>query len=62
MEHDNVRDSLRNAIEISEATEIKTRVGINNYRLATVEDVQEMIREHLYNIAELLGMEEFQKK
>lgn len=53
MEHENVKDALKAAIEIAEAKGIK--VG---GKPATAEDIQEMVRELLYNVADLLGMSE----
>ena len=47
---------LKEAIEIADAKGIKTKVSKNEYHPATVEEVQEMLSEHLYNIADLLGM------
>ncbi|MCQ9315768.1 hypothetical protein NQ006_03040 [Pediococcus pentosaceus] len=35
---------------------MKTRIGNGEYRNTTAGDVQELIRERLYNIADLLGM------
>ena len=55
-EFENVRDALKEAIEIADAKGIKTKVGKNEYHPATAEEVQEMLSEHLYNIADLLGM------
>ncbi|WP_353990025.1 hypothetical protein ABVF11_02025 [Pediococcus argentinicus] len=54
-EYDNVREALKEAIEMSEATNITT-VDNGNNKPATIEDVQESIRERLYSIADLLGM------
>lgn len=51
IENDNVRDALSELIEIAEATEIST-----DGHSATVEELQELFREGLYNIADLLGM------
>ncbi|MGQ2357681.1 hypothetical protein [Pediococcus pentosaceus] len=55
-EFENVRDALKEAIEIADAKGIKTKVGKNEYHPATAEEVQEMLSERLYNIADLLGM------
>ncbi|MBY4581304.1 hypothetical protein ACYJ1T_06950 [Pediococcus pentosaceus] len=55
-EFENVKDALKEAIEIADAKEIKTKVGKNEYHPATTEEVQEMLSERLYNIADLLGM------
>nr|DAH74227.1 MAG TPA: hypothetical protein [Caudoviricetes sp.] len=53
MEHENVKDALKAAIEIAEAKGIKV-----DGKPATAEDIQEMVRELLYNVANLLGMSE----
>lgn len=58
MEHENVKDALKAAIEIAESEEVITWDIDTNSRLATTEEVQEMIRERLYNIADLLGLSE----
>ena len=55
-EFENVRDALKEAIEIADVKGIKTKVGKNEYHPATAEEVQEMLSERLYNIADLLGM------
>ncbi|MCL3858672.1 hypothetical protein [Pediococcus pentosaceus] len=55
-EFESVRDALKEAIEIADAKGIKTKVGKNEYHPATTEEVQEMLSERLYNIADLLGM------
>lgn len=51
VEYDNVREALIDAFETCEGSEIKVD-GKN----ATVEDVQELIKERLVNIADLLGL------
>lgn len=56
MEFDNVKAVLKDEIEITEGKEMKTRIGNGEYRNTTAGDVQELIRERLYNIADLLGM------
>lgn len=56
MVFDNVKDVLKDAIEIAEGQEMKTKIGNGEYRNATADDVQELIKERLYNIADLLGM------
>lgn len=53
MEHENVKDALKAAIEIAESKGIKV-----DGKPATTEDFQEMVREILYNVADLLGMSE----
>ncbi|WP_265460303.1 hypothetical protein [Enterococcus sp. HY326] len=50
-EYDNVRDALSELIELAEASEITT-----GGRSTSVEDLQELFQEGLYNIADLLGM------
>lgn len=62
MEFENVRDALKEAIEIADAIGIKTKVGKNEYHPATTEEVQEMLSERLYNIADLLGMSDLYLK
>lgn len=56
MEFDNIKDVLKDAIEIAEGKEMKTKIGNGEYWNATADDVQELIKERLYNIADLLGM------
>lgn len=58
MEYENVKEALKDAIEIAESEEVITWDIDTNSRLATTEEVQEMIRERLYNIADLLGLSE----
>lgn len=58
MEYENVKAALKDAIEIAEANEVVIRDIDTNSRPATTEEVQEMIRERLYNIADLLGLSE----
>ncbi|WP_268914089.1 hypothetical protein [Lentilactobacillus sp. SPB1-3] len=55
-DYDNVRNALKDAIEIAEAKEIKTKIGEDEFRNATKQDIQELIAEPLYSIADLLGM------
>lgn len=50
-ENDNVKDAISELIKIAEATQIST-----DGDSTTVEDLQELFREGLYNIANLLGM------
>lgn len=50
-EYDNVRDALSELIELAEASEMTT-----DGRGMSVEDLQELFQEGLYNIADLLGM------
>lgn len=58
MEYENVKEALKDAIEIAESEEVITWDIDTNSRPATTEEVQEMIRERLYNIADLLGLSE----
>lgn len=58
MEYENVKEALKDAIEIAESKEVITWDIDTNSRLATTEEVQEMILERLYNIADLLGLSE----
>ncbi|KAF0552540.1 hypothetical protein [Pediococcus acidilactici] len=55
-EFDNVKEALKDAIEIAESKGIKTKAGNDKYHSATAEDIQELMQERLYNIADLLGM------
>lgn len=54
IEHDNVKDVLRDLFEFSNAKNIKI-----DGKTATVGDVQESYKELLVNLADLLGMSEF---
>lgn len=54
--YDNVRDALKDAIEIGESESLINRDKQGNVWPATVVDVQELILERLYNIADLLDM------
>lgn len=47
---------LKDAIEITEGKEMKTRIGNGEYRNTTADDVQKLIKGRLSNIADLLGM------
>lgn len=51
-----MKDVLQEAIEIAEGKELKTKVGKGEYQKVTAEDVQELLKERLYNMADLLGM------
>lgn len=59
IEHENVKDALKEAIEIAE-TKPNGIVTVNgeNARPVNTNDHIELIRERLYNIADLLGMSE----
>lgn len=59
IEHENVKDALKEAIEIAEAKPngIVTVNGKDS-RPVNTNDHIELIRERLYNIADLLGMSE----
>lgn len=54
IEHDNVKDVLKDLFELSNAKNIKI-----DGKAATVGDVQESYKELLVNLADLLGMSEF---
>lgn len=56
--HENVKDALKEAIDIAESPEVKIKQGDNDWRVCTTKEVQESIVERLYNIADLLGMSE----
>lgn len=59
IEHENVKDALKEAIEIAEAEPNGTvKINEKSARLVTFENHIELIRERLYNIADLLGMSE----
>ena len=62
MEYENVKEALKDAIEIAESKEVITWDIDTNSRPATTEEVREMIRERLYNIADLLGLSELYLK
>lgn len=55
-EFENVKDALQEAIEIVDAKEIRTKTGTGEYHPATAEEIQSLMQERLYNIADLLGM------
>lgn len=59
IEHDNVKDALKEAIDIAE-TKPNGIVTVNgkDSRPVNTNDHIELIRERLYNIADLLGMSE----
>lgn len=52
IEHENVRDVLKTLIDLAGAKNFTT-----NGRESTVEDVQELFAERIYNLADLLGFE-----
>jgi len=52
-EYENVREALKALIEITDAEFISV-----DGKTVTVADLQEIIRERAYDIADLLGMEE----
>lgn len=54
IEHDNIKDVLKDLFELSNAKNIKI-----DGKIATVGDVQESYKELLVNLADLLGMSEF---
>lgn len=53
MEFENVKDALKSAMEYAESSNLQV-----DGKPATAEDIQEMVRELLYNVADLLGMSE----
>ncbi len=61
IEFGNVREALEDAIKTAEAKEIKI-IDDGKEVDATVEDVQELLRERLYNIADILGMSDLYVK
>jgi F0F1-type ATP synthase beta subunit len=56
IEFENVKDALKEAIEIVDVKGIKTKTGTGESHLATAEEIQSLLQERLYNIADLLGM------
>lgn len=55
-EFENVRDALKEAIEIADAKSWGNIKEDGMIRPATIQDVQDLMQERLYNIADLLGM------
>ena len=53
IEHDNLKDVLKDMFELSNAKNITI-----DGKVATVEDLQESYKESLINLADLLGMSE----
>lgn len=58
MEFENVKAALKDTIDIASGTDLKVKTDDGELRVATVKDVQELMNERLYNIADLLGMED----
>lgn len=56
MEFENVKAALKDAIDIASGTDLKVKTDDGEFRVATVKDVQELMNERLYSIADLLGM------
>lgn len=54
IEYDNVKESLAALIEIADATSLRREDGTP----ATAADVQDLIRERAYELADLLGVSE----
>lgn len=55
-EFENVRDALKDAIEIADAKSWGDIKEGRTVRPVTIQDVQDLMQERLYNIADLLGM------
>ncbi|AHA04362.1 hypothetical protein [Pediococcus pentosaceus] len=55
-EFENVRDALKDAIEIADAKSWGDIKEGGTVRPVTIQDVQDLMQERLYNIADLLGM------
>lgn len=55
-EFENVRDALKDAIEIADAKSWGDIKEGGIVRPVTIQDVQDLMQERLYNIADLLGM------
>jgi len=53
MEFENVKDALKSAMEYSESSNLQV-----DGKPATCEDFQELMKEHIYAIADLLGIDE----
>lgn len=53
MEFENVKDALKSAMEYAESSNLQV-----DGKPATCEDFQELMKEHIYAIADLLGMSE----
>ena len=53
MEFENVKDALKSAMEYAESSNIQV-----DGKPATYEDFQELMKEHIYAIADLLGIDE----
>lgn len=58
MEFENVKAALKDAIDVASGTDLKVKTDDGEFCEATVRDVQELMNERLYNIADLLGMED----
>lgn len=56
IEFENVRDALKDAIEIADAKSWGDIKEGGTVRPVTIQDVQDLMQERLYNIADLLGM------
>lgn len=55
-EFENVRDALKDAIEIADAKSWGDIKEGGTVRPVTIQDVQDLMQERLYSIADLLGM------
>lgn len=53
MEFENVKDALKSAMEYAESSDLQV-----DGKPATYEDLQELMKEHIYAIADLLGIDE----
>ncbi|MGH1817209.1 hypothetical protein [Enterococcus casseliflavus] len=53
MEFENVKDALKSAAEFAESSNLQV-----DGKLATYEDFQELMKEHIYAIANFLGIDE----
>ena len=53
MEFENVKDALKSAMEFAESSNLQV-----DGKPATYEDFQELMKEHIYAIADLLGIDE----
>lgn len=57
-EYDNVKDTLKELIELAEAKVIYSNKADGTKEIATQRDVLELIQERVYMLADLLGMSE----
>lgn len=61
-EFENVKDTLKDVIDLAESDWTTAEKGEGEFKPATVEDIQDLVKERLYNIADLLGMSDLYLK